>query len=547
MALLGILLSLLALTANMALLALSSWFITSMAVAGALRLSMEYTLPGTAVRALALARAGGRYAERYVNHDTTLRILSSLRVWFFTRIEPLAPARLTRHRSGDLLSRIRADIDTLDDFYVRGVVPSIVAALAVVCITPFLARYDARLVAVDLAGLAVGGVLLPLLLKGRAAAPGARRVARSAELRASIVEGVQGMAELIALGAVEEHAARVEAAGADLDRQQRRLASLSGAGEAGLMAASSVAVWAAAWLLAPRVASGALPGPDLAMLLVFVLSTFESIMPLPVVIQRAGEMDAAAARLFELIDEPPAVPDPAPEARRTVSPEAPGLGMAMRDVRFRYAPSERWVIDGLSLDIPCGARIGIVGPTGIGKSSLVNLLLRFWDYEGGSVRFTRPGEPEVELRSLTGDDARRLFAVMPQAPHLFHASLRENLLLAAPEGGHLSDEELLRALVDAGLGDFITALPEGLDTTVGETGREISTGESRRVALARALLKESPFVILDEPTEALDEATADSMLASVDARLAGKTLIVITHRQRDLSIVDRVVSLGRPE
>jgi ATP-binding cassette subfamily C protein CydC len=174
----------------------------------------------------------------------------------------------------------------------------------------------------------------------------------------------------------------------------------------------------------------------------------------------------------------------------------------------------------------------------------VNLLLRFWGYEGGSVRFTRPGEPDVELSSLTGDDARRLFAVMPQSPHLFHASLRENLLVAAPEDGRLTDEEMLRALADAGLGDFLTALPDGLDTTVGETGRELSTGEARRVALARALLKEAPFVILDEPTESLDEATAERMLASVDARLAGKTLIVITHRTRDLAIADTVVRMG---
>ena len=201
------------------------------------------------------------------------------------------------------------------------------AGLAVLCITPFLARFDARLIIVDLAGLAVGGVLLPLLLKRRAATPGALRVARSAELRASIVEGVQGMGELIALGAVEEHAARVEAAGADLDRQQGRLASLSGAGEAGLVAASSCAVWAAAWLLAPRMSAGTLPGPELAMLLVFVLATFEAIMPLPAVIQRAGEMDAAAGRLFELIDEPPAVADPVPPTRQTVSPATPRLGL----------------------------------------------------------------------------------------------------------------------------------------------------------------------------------------------------------------------------
>ncbi|HEY9595482.1 MAG TPA: ATP-binding cassette domain-containing protein, partial [Spirochaetia bacterium] len=210
-------------------------------------------------------------------------------------------------------------------------------------------------------------------------------------------------------------------------------------------------------------------------------------------------------------------------------------------------------------------RVGIVGPTGAGKTSLVNALLRFWEYEGGSIRVTRSDGRGVELRDMHGDDARRLFSVMPQVPHLFHASLRENLALATgsplrsegqrrspppciaglPEAAHfVSDAELLRALDDAQLGDLVASLPDGLDTTVGETGRELSAGEARRVAFARALLKEAPFVILDEPTEALDEETAERMLESVSARLAGRTLIIITHRQRDLSIVEEVVRLS---
>ena len=195
MAVLGVLLSLFALAANMALLALSSWFITSMALAGAAGAFMDYATPAAAVRALALARAGGRYAERLVNHDTTLRILSSMRVWFFRRLEPLAPAGLQMHHSGDLLGRIRADVDTLDDFYVRGVVPSIVAVLALGLLMSFLLRFDARVAAADLASLACGGVLLPLYLRRLSQAPGQERVALSSALRVAVIEHAQGLAD----------------------------------------------------------------------------------------------------------------------------------------------------------------------------------------------------------------------------------------------------------------------------------------------------------------------------------------------------------------
>jgi len=540
LALLGLFLSLATLLANLGLLALSSWFIASMALAGLAGALFDYTTAGAGVRALALGRAAGRYAERLVNHDVTFRILSALRVWFYERIEPLAPARLSSYRSGDLLSRIRADIDTLDDFYVRGVVPSIVAVLAVACILPFLAHFDARLAALDAAGLAFAGVLLPLILRRLSARPGRERVAWASELRASIVEEVQGMAELVALGAAEAHADRIDAAGRGMDGRQRTLATLQGLGDAGIVAASSIAVWGAALLLAPVVAGGGLPRADMAMLTVLVLASFETIMPLPGVMQRAGEMAAAARRLFQIIDAEPAVKEPA--AGPAVNPGS--VSISIRDLRFRYSPELPWAIDGLSLDIPAGARIGIVGPTGAGKSSIVNVLLRFWDFQAGSITVRGPDTVEYDLRSIPSEDARRLFSVVPQAPYLFHASIRENLLIALPSrsdsAAPVHDDELLPAVEAAQLTELVASLPDGLDTIVGETGREVSAGEVQRIAVARALLRDAPVYVLDEPTEGLDDRTADMLLDAVARRLRGRTLVVITHRERELAIVDSV-------
>lgn len=565
LALLGLFLSLATLMANLGLLALSSWFIASMALAGLAGALFDYTTAGAGVRALALGRAAGRYAERLVNHDVTFRILSALRVWFYERIEPLAPARLSSYRSGDLLSRIRADIDTLDDFYVRGVVPSIVAVLAVACILPFLAHFDARLAAIDGAGLAFAGVLLPLLLRRLSARPGRERVAWAAELRASIVEEVQGMAELVALGAAEAHADRIEAAGREMDGRQRTLASLQGLGDAGIVAASATAVWAAAFVLAPVVAGGGLPRADMAMLTVLVLASFETIMPLPGVMQRAGEMAAAARRLFQIIDAEPAVKEPAarePAVTRAgaAAQSAPAwflpkegipgpVSISIRDLCFRYSPELPWAIDGLSLEIPAGTRLGIIGPTGAGKSSLVNVLLRFWDFQAGSITVRGPDAVEYDLRSITTEDARKLFSVVPQAPYLFHASIRENLLIALPSSSDsaapLRGQELESAIQVAQLTELIASLPDGLDTVVGETGREISTGEMQRIAVARALLRDAPVTILDEPTEGLDDRTARLLLDAAARRLAGRTLVVITHRERELAIVNSVFRLDR--
>ena len=545
MVLLGTLLSLLALAANVGLTALSSWFITSMALAGWLGVTMEYTLPAAVVRALALARAATRYLERLANHDTTLRILTTIRVWFYRRVEPLAPARLAAHRGGDLLSRIRADVDTLDDFYVRGVVPAVVATLATVIFTAVLFRFDPRLALVDAAALATAGLLVPLLLRRLAREPGRARVELAASLRSSVVEEAQGMAELIALGAVDAHAARLGETAGRLERVQRRLASLQGVGEAAFTASATLALWGALLILVPAVEASTIAPELLPTLAVFVLASFEAVLPLPGVIQRAGELGAASRRLFELADAPPAVDEPRIPASWRPTPGR-ATGLSIRDLRFRYGPGEPWIYDGLSLQIAPGERLAIVGRTGAGKSTLINILMRFWEYEGGSVRV---GSPGVELRTLPGSEARRLFSVLPQAPHLFHASLGENLALALPEEEGTEPQgrveaRFREALEIAQLGPLLADLPKGLDTTVGETGKELSAGEVRRVALARALLRDAGVYILDEPTESLDEPTADALLVAVTRRLEGRTLLLLTHRERDLRHVDRVVRIG---
>ncbi|HYW82717.1 MAG TPA: ATP-binding cassette domain-containing protein, partial [Spirochaetia bacterium] len=219
------------------------------------------------------------------------------------------------------------------------------------------------------------------------------------------------------------------------------------------------------------------------------------------------------------------------------------VDLVVRDLQFRYSSRQPWILRGLSFEAPAGSRLAVVGPTGAGKSTLVSVLLRFWEYQGGSIRILprrEPGSREIDLRSPSSERSRRFFSVVPQAPHLFHASIRDNLLIAK-DGA--AEEELWSALRDAVLFDFVASLPEGLDTIVGETGREISVGEGQRLAVARALLRDAPVYILDEPTEGLDDSTAEKLLDSIDRRLHDRTVIIISHRARDRRMADTIVHL----
>lgn len=546
---LGIILSTFAILANVGLLGLSSWFIASMALAGSLGATMNYNLPAAGVRALAIGRSGLRYLERLLNHDTTLRILSTLRVWFYERLEPLSPARLDAYRSGDLLARIGSDVDSLDDFYIRALVPSAAALISLSFILPFLASYDWRIAAIDAAALSTGGLAAPLLLRRLADRAGRESVALAARLRALVVEDARGMAELVALGVAEARSLILSELDRELRLRRGKLESLQGLGEAILVATSSLACWASVCLLFGEAASGGLTGPRLAMLAVLVLASFEAVTPLSGVIQRAGELLGSARRLFDLVDQKPAVAEPAVNCRQGEGPTSEGgaspaaaKGLLVEELSFRYAREAPWVLRGLSFEARPGETLAIVGPTGSGKSSLVSLLLRFWDFEGGRISIG-----QRDLRSLGLDEARSLFSVLPQTPHLFHASIRDNLVLGGRDaGGGRDDAELLEVLELVQLGGLLRDLPEGLDSLVGETGKGLSAGEGRRLAAARALLRQAPVYVLDEPSEGLDDALAESFLDAIADRLAGKTLILISHRKRDLRIAERVIRISRP-
>jgi ATP-binding cassette subfamily C protein CydC len=522
---LGAVLSVLAIGSNVALMGLSAYLISRAALATNVA---ELALAITAVRVLAISRAAFRYLERYATHTATFRILTALRVWFYRSIEPLAPARLAGRRSGDLLARIVADIETLQDLYVRVVVPPVAAAIAIALVCLALGAFDPALGLVTLVGMLAVGVGVPLVGRDRTRAPAARFVAVRAELNAMLVDEIQGIADLTAFDALGGHRSRTLALGEELDATAGRLAAVRGltvGASVGLAGLTAVALLVVA---IPLVVAGRLDGVYLAALPLAAIAAFEAVQPLTLSLQVLETARAAAGRLFELIDAPPPVVDPVEPAEPPAT-----FGLEVRALRFRYGSDGPLALDGLDLSIPAGTTLAVLGPSGAGKSTLVNLLLRFWDYDEGEIRIGGR-----ELRELAIDDARRLFGVVSQQVHLFDASIRENLALADPD---VTDERIEAACRAVQLDRFIESLPHGYRTLVGENGVRLSGGERQRLAIARAIVRDAPILVLDEATANLDTRTERRLMDALVPFMAGRTTLLISHRPALARLADAAV------
>jgi ATP-binding cassette subfamily C protein CydC len=525
----GIILGTLVVVANALLMAVSGWFIAAMAVAGAGKLTFNYFMPSAAIRGLAISRTVGRYLERLVTHGAALRVLAELRVWLFRRLEPLSPGLLERYSSGDLAGRLRSDVDAMENLYLRIIAPLCSGAITIVLSTLFVAWWSRSASLALFVFLAVSGLFLPLLARRLAERPGMRSVELAGELRTLVTDGLQGGAELILLGAVERHCERVDGISAELVAAQEELAGGAALSLGGGVALAGLGVAAVLFFGSAAVVNRTIDGPQLVMLLLFSAAAFEGAGGMPAALQLVPGARQSARRITELAASPLPVPEPVAPASVPHDME-----LVMTGVSFAYDPACP-VLRSFDLVLPPGGRVAIVGPSGVGKSTLGELLLRFRDY-GGSI--TLGG---TELRRFSGDDLRSLIAVAPQSPHLFNATIRENILLARPSA---NADELHGVLYATALDSWVAALPEGLETRVGEGGCAVSGGEARRIALARALLKDAPLLILDEPTEGLDAATEQTVLQRLPGYLPGKSLLLITHRPACLSLVERVVRLG---
>lgn len=522
------------LLANFGLLALSGWFLAATALAGlagiAAQNAFNFFTPSAMVRFFATLRVGSRYAERLVTHEATFRLLADLRVWFYTRLEPLAPAVLQTQHAADLLNRIVTDIDTLNLFYLRVFVPVLTAIAAGLIMAAFFAFFSWPAALALILGLCLNGVLAPALTSRKGAKPGAEINRVTAALRTEYVEALQGMGELLVFGAAPAMRARAAALNEELATAQAEMGRVSGLGFALSGLAANATLLAVLVFGAKRFEAGDIGPAQVPMLVLGAMAAFEATAPLPTALQYLGQIKSAARRIFALADQAPPIP-----ALAAPAPAPHGYGLELRDITLRYTPDAPAVLEGFSLSVPEGRHIGITGATGAGKSTLINLLMRFHEFQGGEARFG--GQ---DLRAYGSADMARHVTIISQRSHLFHTSIRDNLLLA---NGRADESALWHALEVAQLAGFVRSLPRGLDSLVGEGGAKLSGGQARRVALARAVLKPAPWLILDEPTEGLDVETERAFLADLAPILAGRTVLYITHRPAGLALMDEVYLL----
>ncbi|MFJ7082760.1 thiol reductant ABC exporter subunit CydD [Streptomyces griseus] len=525
---LALLLGSLAVGSAVGLMAVSGWLISRASEQPPV---MYLMMAVTATRAFGIGRAVFRYAERLVSHDAVLKLLADLRVSVYRGLERIAPAGLRTTRRGDLLSRLVADVDALQDYWLRWLLPvgtALVVGTAAAGFTGWLLPEAGVILAV---GLLVAGVGVPLV-SGACARRTERQLAPArAALATRVADLLGSTAELTVAGALPARQARLRTA----DRLLTRIASRAAAATAlggGLSAlVCGLTVVAAAAVAVPAVHDGRLSGVALAVVVLTPLAAFEAVTGLPLAVQYRQRVARSAERVFEVLDAPVPVREPESPAEEPAAP----FPLEVRGLSARYSGAARDALSSLDLTLTPGRRIAVVGPSGSGKTTLAQVLLRFLDASSGTYRLGG-----VEAAALESDTVRRSVGLCAQDAHVFDSTIRENLRLARPGA---TDPELRDALSRARLLEWVAALPQGLDTPVGEHGARLSGGQRQRLALARALLADFPVLVLDEPAEHLDLPTADALTADLLDATRGRATVLITHRLTGLETVDEVLVL----
>ncbi|HIF6320008.1 TPA: heme ABC transporter ATP-binding protein/permease CydC [Raoultella ornithinolytica] len=524
---LGVVLAIVTLLASIGLLTLSGWFLSASAVVGVAGIySFNYMLPAAGVRGAAIIRTAGRYFERLVSHDATFRVLQHLRVFTFSKLLPLSPAGLARFRQGELLNRVVADVDTLDHLYLRVISPLIGALVVIVVVTAGLSILDVTL------ALTLGGIMLVTLLVlpplfYRAGKPAGESITQMrGKYRQLLTAWLQGQAELMLFSASDRYRKQLEKTEQRWQDAQRRQAELTALSQALMLLIGGVAVVAMLWLTSAGVGGNSQPGALIALFVFCALAAFEALAPVTGAFQHLGQVIASARRITQITGQQPEVTFAAGEGQAFGQ-----ISLTLNQVTFSYPQQPSPALENISLQVGAGEHIAILGRTGCGKSTLLQLLTRAWDPANGEILLN--DQPLTRLNEAT---LRQAMSVVPQRVHLFSATLRDNLSLAAPGA---SDIQLMKALERVGLEKLLE--DSGLNAWLGEGGRQLSGGELRRLAIARALLHDAPLMLLDEPTEGLDATTESQILDLLAEVMREKTVLMVTHRLRGLARFNRII------
>lgn len=480
-----------------------------------------------AMGACALVRGPLRYGEQACNHYIAFKLLALVRDRVFTALRRLAPAKLEGRDKGDLVALVTSDIELLEVFFAHTVSPVLIAVLFSAVMVAFIGSFSPWLGLVALLAYVTVGAVVPVAASRAAGDAGAEVRAKAGALASYVLDGLRGIAEVVQYGRGEERLAGMAARTRGLLADEARLKRVGG-----LDTAATGAV-IMAFDLAMLVSAAALYGQGsvgFAGVLVPTLALMGSFGPVVALANLGATLQqtiASGNRVLDILDEEPQVADVVGR------PEVGFSGASASHVDFSYGDGP--VLAGVSVDVPEGSVVGLVGRSGSGKSTLLKLFMRFWDVQDGSVAVSGTGVADVNTCNL-----RDLEGYMTQDTHLFHDSIRSNLRIARLDA---TDDEIEAACRAASVHDFIAGLPQGYDTPVGELGDTLSGGERQRLGLARAFLHDAPFLLLDEPTSNLDSLNEAQVLRSLAEGRDGRTVLLVSHRESTMRVADRVFSV----
>ncbi|MGD8552283.1 MAG: thiol reductant ABC exporter subunit CydC [Anaerolineales bacterium] len=485
------------------------------------------------VRAFGIARGLLRYLERLLSHDTALRILNHLRVWIYAQVESLPTSRYESYRSGDLLARLIADVNTLENLFVRALAPTAVSWITAVAMTIFMSFYAPSLAILFLLFYIVAIAFIPWLSFRWSGQVGKKLVDHRSEMFSTVLDGLQGNAELLAFHQADSHLQKISAATEKYHHLQIQAAWRSGFADALSFSLAHFSVIAIFLVAIPLIQAGSLTGIDLAVLVLANLTCYEIAFTLPAAYQELNRDLTAGDRIFDLV----ATEAEKPLSRSSIESRSSPPRIEFHEVSFTYPNRNQPALENVSFTIAPAEQIAIVGPSGSGKTTLTEVLLQFRQPYQGSILIDGK-----ELHSIDPDVARRLFTVVPQKPYLFHGTLRDNLLLAKPTA---SDPELFKAIEQAQLRDFMERIPDGLETQVGEHGYQLSAGERQRFSIARSILRQAPVLIMDEASTHLDAETETRLWRSLSPRFEACSSLTISHRLTSLKGRSRILVLDQ--
>ncbi|WP_300481392.1 cysteine/glutathione ABC transporter ATP-binding protein/permease CydC [Shewanella sp.] len=536
----GLLLTIITLMAGIGLLSLSGWFLSATAVAGLTIVtaqSFNFFTPAGGVRFLSIARTASRYGERLATHEATFKLLTELRVWAWQKLLPLSAKNLQGLRRGDMLNRLVADIDTLDHLYLRLLTPMAASLLMTGLLYLFLAWFDAKLALSLCLFLVAIWLVMPLLFYRLGHAPSRTMLETKRHYRVQLLDMLQGQAELSLFGANDRFRQKLNDAQTELFRSQSAMANITALSQAMLILSTGSALIMMLYLAAQGVGDAVPPGPMFALMVFATMACVEMMMPIAGAFQHLSGCVLAATRINEITEQEADIQFVTDTGLRAKSG-----ALQIEDIHFGYRDDQH-VLQGLSLEIKAGQKVALLGPTGCGKSSLLALITREWQAQQGHIKLDGLPLAEYSERSL-----RDAMTVISQRIYLFAGTLRENLVIALPviegEKRTAHDKRLIDVLQRVGLGALLTG-DKPLDRWIGEGGRQLSGGEQRRIGVARALLRDAPLLLLDEPTEGLDKRTEREILSLLFEFAQDKTLLMISHRLTAMAKMDHIHLLGQ--